>query len=391
MTQDNSESGPSSPKKGGLLSPLATPLVATKDVAANILHKAGDGTKTILNKAGDGLNKIADATGLSERDHHHDGIDDDLAGTVPLGLPPFQLEALADGFQEVLIQQNLVQDRPGAGIGSKVISKCFTGKDAVDVLLALVQDQSGLVEVTRNQAIQVGREMQHQFHFFSHVKHKHTRNNLQDSAEELYHFEHNLPMQVYSMKKQYPSVWDRATLLENRVTTGDHKVLLKQHHDCFLAKEAVDALMEVKLVRSRAEAVHLIRKMNEKVNCCRMVDHPGNDGTNFRDDNTLFRFVPKEERHPRTRSKSPARSKSPRRTGSKEGGGIPLRRQKTAEGGVPGERPSPIARARSDERGRSCSPTKDKAYFQDRVAGLRHKLDEARQEKAAAAAAAAKK
>lgn len=292
---------------------------------------------------------------------HFDLAEEDLA----LELPDVQLEALADAFQEMLFKTGKVQDRQ---LRNRPVPQSFQGNHAVDVLHKLLLEQSGLNEISRNQAVRVGRKIQTQFHFFVHnlsTAKKHYP--LQDCDHDLYQFDHNLPMQVYKVRKQYPSLWDKVTLLENRVPLKDHRGLVKVHNNCFLAKEAVDVLMQVKLVKSRKEAVHMIQKLNEKVYCCRLADHPGNDGTNFQDDTQLYRFVPKEERikppPTRTRSHSPARKHNKKLDSSMQD-------------------VSSKSHHSHRRRDRANSPAKDAAYFQNRAQGVRDRLDQHRQERA---------
>jgi Domain found in Dishevelled, Egl-10, and Pleckstrin (DEP) len=295
-----------------------------------------------------------------------------LNGEEKLDLPVTQLEAMADAFQERLIQTGKVEDRQ---LRNRPVPQSFQGNDAVDVLVKLLQGDHP--NVTRAQAVQVGNEIQDKFHFF--VNNRSTKTHsipLRDSEQELYQFDHNLPIQVYQMRKQYPSNWDKVTLLENRVPLGDHNGLLKVHSNSFLAKEAVDVLMEAKLVKSRGEAVRMIRKLNEKVCCCRMADHPGNDGSKFADDNTLYRFVPKEQRiqplHTANhRQRSKVRSSSPSRD-------LKLRDKSATRDhhkGATQSSSSKSTKIRKSSSSPSFSLAKDAAYFKSRAQGVRDRLD----------------
>eukprot|EP00797_Seminavis_robusta_P017800 Sro2663_g334050.2 (236) ;mRNA; r:5901-6608 len=103
-------------------------------------------------------------------------------------------------------------------------------------------------------------------------------------------------------------------LFEENVDLQDRRHMFRVFPDCFIAREAVDMLMNLKIVRSRNEAVHLVRKLNQKVFCCQHVcmEH------DFEDEYLFFRLVPKNERMPapirpttrRHRGKSPKRSLS---------------------------------------------------------------------------------
>lgn len=283
--------------------------------------------------------------------------------STPLQLQPVQLEAIADALQEQLIKEGRVHDHEHK---SRTITKAFCGSDAVSCLLGLLKDQLSSSEVTHAQALQVGRDIQKQFHFFSHSKTTSSKSyDFLDSDSDLYQFKNNLPMQVHTVKKKYPSMWDKVRVLEENIQLSSHKGIVKTHHDCFIAKEAVTVLMGLKLVRSTGEAVHLIRKMNEKVHCCRLVDHPGNDGSNFRDDNSLYRFFAPEDRVPEPMKKGSPHSKD---KSSKKSS---MRRIRSTDS-LASTRSSASTSA-SIRSSPSC--TKDAKYSKKQARSLRRQLD----------------
>jgi Domain found in Dishevelled, Egl-10, and Pleckstrin (DEP) len=235
------------------------------------------------------------------------------------------LEKLAEGFEERLVTAGLVQDRKT--LLQKVISKCFVGKDAVTLIQSILQAECDLclddtisnsngrssnAVVSRADAVEKGRAMMQELNFFRRVstctatESSSRANTLEDSDTALYRFHHNLPSQVRRMKKKYPSYWDKMRLLEQSVPCQDRRHMFRVFPDCFVASEAVDALMELKLVKSRNEAVHLIDKLNQKVFCCQHVcsEHE------FKDDYLFFRFVPENERMPEPASRPQQQGKS---------------------------------------------------------------------------------
>jgi Domain found in Dishevelled, Egl-10, and Pleckstrin (DEP) len=219
-----------------------------------------------------------------------------------------RLEALADTLQAQLRVANLIQDRKKSV--TKKIPNCFLGRDAVTVLMDILQverregtDESDDLEeslrrdcpVTREEALTVGREIAKRFRFFVHADDKIGKKKLmlEDTDEDRYIFHNNLPIEVYKMKKQHPSAWDRAAVLEKHVEVKVRQGLVRIYVSSFVASEAVDVLMELKLVRSRGEGVHAMQKMNEKVKFFKIVN-PSNQ-FEFKDDKNMFlQFTAKE-------------------------------------------------------------------------------------------------
>lgn len=240
-----------------------------------------------------------------------------------------QLEAMAEILQAQLIEQQLIQDRSTL---LKSVPQSFLGKDAVTILQKAwteilkqggdddygdddddieIESATALASpLTREEALEKGRKIAGTFKLFRHATSETTE--LQDSDKEFYVLDHNLPSQVRRVKNKHKTYWDKMRLLEANVEVKDRKHMFRVFPQCFIAKEAVDVCMDLKLVKSRGEAVHLVNKLNQKVFCCEHVcaEHE------FKDDYLFFRFIPKSQRMPepgknparRSRSKSPQRS-----------------------------------------------------------------------------------
>lgn len=250
-----------------------------------------------------------------------------------------RLEQVAEAFQDFLHEQGLVQDFksplcPSLSVSTSAIRptlmnkthpRSFRGSDAVSVILRVLRQhqQSNptnhpvmpLPEATRLEAVRVGRRMAAEFDFFRHVQatERSTIRNtafwLVDSDQELYQFRNNLPSAVKAVKQQYPSLWDKMRWLEEHVVVRDRRHWFRMFPQCFVASEAIDVMMRGKLVTSRGEAVHLMRKLNVTVFCCHHVCHEHS----FRDDYLFFEFVRPSERMPESvsvKGKKQPKSKS---------------------------------------------------------------------------------
>lgn len=207
------------------------------------------------------------------------------AALDPLCCP--ELEELAEGLELALKQEGLVR---GQSLGRR--KGTFRGSDAVTAIQQLLQAKcgEGIPAVSREEALRKGLQMQSVFRFFRHASNK--DKPLTDKPSEMFQFDCNLPNQVKKSKSQYKSCWDKARLIEEHVECKDRRQLIRVFRNCFIAREAVDTIMELKLVRSRKEAVHLMRKLNQKVFLCEHVCHEHE----FKDENLLFEFIPHNER-----------------------------------------------------------------------------------------------
>lgn len=297
-----------------------------------------------------------------------------------LDLEEVQMEALAETFQERLMKDDLVQDRH---FRSRTVPKAFFGKDAVNILLEILEKDRNDT-VTREQALQVGRDIEHNFLFFCHVKNhaysigckKDKHVGLQDDEKEMYQFHNNLPIQVYKARIEHPNMWGRVRLLEATLKVTTHKGMVRQYKDCFMAKGAIGCLMDLKLVRSRREGAHFLTKMNEKVDCFRLATGGKSD---LSDDEQLFRFVPASER-----SKEPTKSSRTRKTTrSAANSKSPSRYSKSPV------RKNEEASTRTDASSAVSKTTKDAAYFRERATGIRSRLDRFRDQRSRAAAISA--
>lgn len=254
-----------------------------------------------------------------------------------------ELEWLAEDLQKELIDQKLVQDHP-IHHGIKTIHKSFSGKELIDTLHKLMLESrvEESTNATREDALEKGNQMITQLSFFKHATN--IAKPLLDSANDYYQFHHNLPSQVQRCKNQNKSPWDKVRLIETHVEVKDRRHrLIHEYPNCFIACEAVDVMMELKLAVTREKAVQLMRYLNTKVFCCEHVTQEHE----FKDEHLYFYFIPKHERmpekkprgmmdgsgrHHRSGSTRCPRSKSPRRRHHKprrvksrdEGGLIPV-------------------------------------------------------------------
>lgn len=202
----------------------------------------------------------------------------------------FMLEVYGEDFKEAMIP--LLRDN-SAGLTKAPNS--FRGDEAVDTLLQIIRNHSDEGEEVKPAfAIQVGRAIASELKLFVNTSHE--KKQLEVNKKEFYVFKNNLPIQVLKAKKNYPSLWDRVKLLETHLEVKDRKSLLQTQADCFVAKEAVDILMDSNLAVSREEAVGLLNRMNEKVKFCK---HATNSKTEFSDKkDQFFRFTPASVRTP---------------------------------------------------------------------------------------------
>ena len=217
------------------------------------------------------------------------------------------LEFLAETLEQQLYEQNLVQDRNS--VLRKTIPKSFKGSDVVSIIHEILRqrdadddldgaDEFGgdpfsavaTSEISREEALSIGNQIAQEYEFIVHA----TKANgeLIDSKKELYQFHNNLPIQVSRAKKKYKSYWDKMKVIEANADVKDRWHMFRMFPQCFIARDLVDTVMNLKLVRSRREGVHLIRKLNQKVFCCEHVciEHE------FQDEYLFFRFIPVSQR-----------------------------------------------------------------------------------------------
>ena len=210
-----------------------------------------------------------------------------------------ELEKLAIELQRELQERGLVGQQTAF---LATIPEAFTGANVVSILQGLLPRIA-----TREEALEKGREIMSTFTLFKHALKKDRK--LQDSHTDFYQFENNLPSQVQKVKKKYQTLWERAHLLEKHLKCKDRKHMFKTYQNCFVAREAVDVMMQLKLVKSRREGVHLMRKLNEKVFFCEHVccEHE------FKDEYLFFTLIPKSQRmrdpHKKSDSKKPKKER----------------------------------------------------------------------------------
>ena len=275
-------------------------------------------------------NPFATATGHNRnRPYHHRSsrtitsrtADEDLTD-VPLDAAnDDHLEVLAAAFQQRLQDVGAITGHKAPYFGrwlptrivSKTIPKSFTGRDAVNILQELLHEEQmndeSITHVrrvqpppSRSEALEVGRAMAFEFSFFVPTNSKNNSRTmfllLEDDAKAIYQFHDNLPSCVRAVKHQHPTYWDKMRLFEDALLRQnkiqDRRHMFRLFPSCFVAREAVDVLMQLQLVKSRREAVWLVQQLNQHVHCCQHVcsEH------DFSDDYFFFRLVPACERMP---------------------------------------------------------------------------------------------
>jgi hypothetical protein len=204
------------------------------------------------------------------------------------------LESLAIDFQEALYDRDLIQDRM---FGLIKYPNVFLGKDAVDVLVELLQEYNeGCLgtrdsTVARDGALEVGRAIAVEYELFeSAFVMKNLDHELND-GKQFYKLKNNLPCEVANTTRNM-STLDKLRVMRKYVTIQDRMYRLRTYPRCFVGSEAVDVLMKKKIAISRQKAVKLVNKMNHEFHC---FDHVADKGKKFEDGNSFYRFLPDEE------------------------------------------------------------------------------------------------
>jgi len=300
---------------------------------------------------------------------------------IVLSLPANQLEGLAKEMLERLTTSKLIQNHR---LGKKQLLDSFTGEDAVTVLRGIMEEENIVVLVTREQALQVGRDIAETFQFFVHGNPKKASTPealLEDTARDIFVFKNNLPSQALQTQKAYPTYFDKVRLMQSKVKLGVNVETGKTYDESFVAREAVDTLMKIKLVKSRKEAVHMVRKMNEKVNCCHHVSKPE---TKFSDNDQVYQFVPLDEVK---QNLSPKKTKTTKVKGIKKidemNSSLPEKNTadlsadstKNSDGSSTNKKSKTV---KSVSVRTASSQRKDKSYYQDRALDVRSRLNKHR-------------
>jgi len=149
---------------------------------------------------------------------------------------------------------------------------CFTGSDAVDVILS-----TGYA-ISRADAVQIIRKINIDCHLFNVV----TGNAFDDDA--------NLYTQQVNAKRS----WSRnaaakhslAKLIQNKVTVKDHRYHGKKFKETFLGSDAVDVTVSSGYAESRDEAIQTLRLMNVELD---LFEHVSNEH-DIEDSELFYRF-----------------------------------------------------------------------------------------------------
>jgi len=209
-------------------------------------------------------------------------------------LTPSQLEDIAVLFRSRLkinkgSSNGYIQDRK---YKLRTFPQCFLGSDAVTLLTEILQEQHEKepVEVSCSQAVRVGQAIQEQFKIFDHVTGDHA---LKD--EELFYrlLPNNLPGEVQATRDGLGNrLWDIMALLEAHIEVDDRVYHLRTYKRCFIGRDAVDTILELKLATDRASAVEYMLYLNHE---CNAFEHVTRDHS-FSDAFLFFQFIPHRER-----------------------------------------------------------------------------------------------
>jgi Domain found in Dishevelled, Egl-10, and Pleckstrin (DEP) len=193
------------------------------------------------------------------------------------------LEGIALAFYDKVQEQGLVQDRK---YRLQTYPKVLLGEHAVTAYVEVLQEK-GYQNVSREQATQLGRDINAQFSLLKHVTNDH---ELKDEYL-FYRFHHNLPTQV-EIVKNGKSKWDIMDMLEENFDIQDRAYHFRTYRQCFVGREAVDVVLRLKLAIHREDAVKLVLNVNGEVNC---LEHVTRDH-HFADAFLFFRFIPRNQR-----------------------------------------------------------------------------------------------
>ena len=221
-------------------------------------------------------------------------------------------EAIQDTFlletAEILKHELEIRDR---FYRLKRYKKCFIASDAVTYMV-----KTQLVN-SREEAVDLGRRLEIELGLFRHVVNEHTfcddylffefvghhavggnsSSTIQydKSNSSVSHDNHRANDRQQQEVQSAISTLSRIRLreiadeLRKGLIVKDRRYRLKTYRSCFVAKEAVDFMLEKKFVNSREEAVQLGRSLEEEL---RLFFHVCNDH-NFTDGYLFFRFTPR--------------------------------------------------------------------------------------------------
>ena len=208
----------------------------------------------------------------------------------------FELREKAGRFQECVD----VRDRTKNLV---VYKQCFVGSEAVDAMI-----YTKLVE-TREDAVKLAGQLQHELGFFRHVRGK--RHLFKDSDDSFYQYtntgggngDSNTSKKMDSCdssvqsgltnseRHQYcpseESLENMAKAFRGCVELKDRRFRLKTYKQCFVGSEAVDILVQTRLVETRKDAVEFGRTLMRELG---LFQHVTGDHS-FLDEPKFYRFT----------------------------------------------------------------------------------------------------
>lgn len=207
----------------------------------------------------------------------------------------------------------IVQDRK---YRLRTYPSCFVAREAVDFIV-----QSGLA-VSRQQAVELGRELARRFNLFEHVcrdhefkdeylffrfvpkkkrllsienleildlHHAHTTGDGDNSTNDEY--SHSSSTTTHTTVGAL-GIDDVEEAFERGVEVKDRRYHLRVYPQCFVANEAVSYLVKSGYAKTREQAVMLGMRLQQERNLIRHVT----DDHLFKDEYLFFVFIPQEER-----------------------------------------------------------------------------------------------
>ena len=185
----------------------------------------------------------------------------------------------------------------------KTYKKCFIAKEAIDFMVS-----GGYVE-SREEGVRLGKTLQRTFKIFDHVNHDH------DFADDYLFFrfyddsengKDNNDMQITSNKLSQEQLEELAIKFKANAVVKDRIHHFKPYAKCFIAKEAVDFMVDLGYAKSRIEAVKIGKSLQVYTG---LFEHVKQDRL-FEDKHWLFRFIDNSKNWPSKKVSSSATAKT---------------------------------------------------------------------------------
>ncbi|KAL3935053.1 MAG: hypothetical protein SGBAC_009354 [Bacillariaceae sp.] len=222
----------------------------------------------------DDSSSVASASSLSESHRTHD---------------------IAD-ISSMLLRGINVKDRT---FKLKKYKNCFVGSEAVDFLV------QAKLATSRDDAVQIGRQLMDDLDFFHHVKHDHKFEDdyvfyrfSQDHTQSTESFESGIS-EAFSVNSSNLSDLGKDELIQigERLRRGvriqNRQYRFKTYRNSFIASEAVDFLVQSHIATSRSHAVYIGKQLEEEFS---LFHHVSKDHQ-FKDEFLFFRFDTADAKH----------------------------------------------------------------------------------------------